>query len=169
MTTAAAPLLHVVAGSTGAGKTTFAIDLAARTGAIRLSIDEWMHTLFGPDQPAEIRFEWMIERVNRCEAQMWSVIAAAARIGVPVVADCGFTDRAHRTRWRDRAAAAGIPAVLHHVDVPPAERWRRVEQRNRDKGPSFQFEVTREMFDFVETLWEPPTPEEIASFGAPPR
>ncbi|MCA3255110.1 MAG: ATP-binding protein [Alphaproteobacteria bacterium] len=164
--TSPAILLHVVAGSTGAGKTTFAMELAARTGALRLSIDEWMHRLFGPDQPAEIRFDWMIERVNRCEAQMWSVIEGAAKLGVPVVADCGFTSRDHRTRWRDCAVAAGIPAMLHHVDVGVEERWRRVEQRNREKGPSFQFEVTREMFDFVETMWEAPTAEEIAAFGA---
>ena len=164
MTAPRPALLHVIAGSTGAGKTTYALDLAERLGALHLAIDPWMHTLFGPDQPAELNFDWMIARVDRCEEQMWSVIMQAARVGVPVVADCGFTTREHRTRWRDRAAAAGISAQLHHIDVPAEERWRRVEGRNRDKGASFSFEVTREMFDFVETIREPPTADEIAGF-----
>lgn len=63
-------VVHLVTGSTGAGKTTYAVALAARESALRLSIDEWMTTLFGPDQPAALQFEWMMERVNRCEAQM---------------------------------------------------------------------------------------------------
>ena len=65
--------IHLVAGSTGAGKTTYALALAAREGAVRLSIDEWMTALFGPDQPEPLRFEWMMERVKRCELQMWTV------------------------------------------------------------------------------------------------
>jgi predicted kinase len=164
----ATPLLHLVAGSTGAGKTTFALDLAQRIGGLHLSIDQWMHTLFGPDQPSPIEFSWMIERVNRCEAQMWAIAVQAAALGVPVIADCGFTTREHRTRWRAQAEAAGIQVALRFVDVSVEERWRRVEQRNREKGPSFQFEVTREMFDFVETLWEPPTPDELATYATPP-
>ena len=43
--------VHLEVGFTGAGKTTYAFELAAREGALRLSIDEWMITLFGPDQP----------------------------------------------------------------------------------------------------------------------
>ena len=35
------PALHLVCGSTGAGKTTYAIALADRLCAVRFSIDEW--------------------------------------------------------------------------------------------------------------------------------
>jgi hypothetical protein len=50
---------------------------------------------------------------------------------------------------------------LHLLDIAPEERWRRVQARNADRGPTFRLEVTREMFDFVETLWEPPAPDEM--------
>jgi hypothetical protein len=42
---------------------------------------------------------------------------------------------------------------------------RRVEERNRAKDGSnhLSFDVTREMFDFVESLWEPPTDTELAA------
>ena len=154
--------IHLVAGSTGAGKTTYAIRLAVELRALRLSIDEWMVELFGPDRPAKIEFSWMMERVNRCEAQMWSVAGAAAALGVPVVIDGGLTTAAHRAKWAALAAEAGLPVRLHHLSASPDERWRRVQGRNAERGETWRLDVTREMFDFVEGLWEPPTPEEMA-------
>ena len=154
--------VHLVAGSTGAGKTTYALALGAREGAIRLSIDEWMTTLFGPDQPKPLQFEWMMERVNRCEAQMWAVALQAAALGVPVVVDCGLTREAHRSKWASFALEAGLGVRLHHLDVDADERWLRVQRRNAERGVTYRLEVTREMFDFVETLWERPTDAEMA-------
>ena len=159
------PVIHLVAGSTGAGKTTFAMKLAEQERALRLSIDEWMTALFGPDQPARIDFTWMMERVNRCEAVMWTVAADAARRGVGSVIDCGLTRAEHRRKFADLATQAGLPVVLHHLDVPAEERWRRVERRNAERGETFRLEVTRPMFDFVEGLWEPPSEEEMAALN----
>lgn len=153
--------LHLIAGSTGAGKTSFAKELCGTLGAVHLSIDDWMATLYGPDQPESPDFAWMLARTQRCEAVMWPLILQTVRLGVPVVADCGFTRRAHRASWRARAAGDGIATILHHLDVPAAVRWQRVERRNREKTASYRFEVTRPMFDFIEGLWEPPTPEEL--------
>ena len=160
-----APTIHLVAGSTGAGKTTFAMQLAEREGALRLSIDEWMTALFGPDQQGQIEFAWMMERINRCEAVMWQTALDASHRGVGVVLDVGLTRADHRRKFADLAAQAGLPVVLHHLDVPVHERWRRVEQRNRDKGKTFRLEVTRQMFDFIEGMWEPPSEEEVAALN----
>lgn len=156
------PTIHLVAGSTGAGKTTFSMRLADEEGALRLSIDEWMAALFGPDQLAQIQFAWMMERVNRCEAVMWTVALDAARRGLSSVIDCGLTRADHRRKWADLAREAGLPVVLRHLDVPVEEHWRRVERRNTEQGDTYRLTVTREMFDFVETLWEPPTADEMA-------
>lgn len=41
--------------------------------------------------------------------------------------------------------------MLHYLDVPVEERWRRVERRNAERGEIFRLEFTRQMFDFVET------------------
>ena len=43
------PLIHLICGSTGAGKTTYAKALAAKLGAVHFSIDQWMATLYWPD------------------------------------------------------------------------------------------------------------------------
>jgi hypothetical protein len=39
--------------------------------------------------------------------------------------------------------------------------------RNAEKGKTYQleFDVTREMFDFVESLWEPPTDAEMLTYN----
>jgi predicted kinase len=163
MTTA--PTVHLVAGSTGAGKTTFSIRLAEQERALRLSIDEWMTTLFGPDQPTPIEFSWMMDRINRCETLMWATALEAARRGIGCVIDCGLTRAAHRQKFGDLAREAGLPVVLHWLDVDVEERWRRVERRNTERGETFRLEVTRPMFDFIEQMWEPPTAEEMAALG----
>jgi hypothetical protein len=42
-----------------------------------------------------------------------------------------------------------------------------VEARNAQKGETYQlgFDVTREMFDFVEGLWAPPTAAEMLAYN----
>jgi len=54
----------------------------------------------------------------------------------------------------DLAKDAGLSVQLHFIDAPADERWRRVETRNARRGETYQldFDVTREMFDFVEGL-----------------
>ena len=159
------PLLHLVCGSTGAGKTTYALKLAEQLGAVRFSIDEWMSALFWMDTPQPLDPVWSMERVDRCSAQIWRTAAQVAERGVPCILDLGFSLTAQRTRYVGLAREAGLSVQLHFLDAPADERWRRVEARNRQKGETYQlgFDVTREMFDFVEGLWEPPTDAEMAA------
>ena len=86
----------------------------------------------------------------------------ATALGVPVVVDCGLTREAHRSKWANLAEDAGLHVRMHHLDVAAEERWRRVQRRNAERGVTYRLEVTREMFDFVETLWERPTDAELA-------
>ena len=61
----------------------------------------------------------------------------------------------------DWADAAGYDVKLHFVDVDPDTRWQRVQKRNAEKGDTFALEVTREMFDFMEGIWEAPDADEM--------
>jgi len=153
------PLVHLICGSTGAGKTTYAIKICSEVGGVRFSIDEWMATMFWMDSPWPLDSAWSIERVERCYAQMWRTASEIAGRSVAVVLDW------QRARYADLAAKASLPVKLHFLDIPVDERWRRVLLRNTDRGATHQlpFEVTREMFDFVESMWEPPTAAEVAA------
>lgn len=155
----------LVVGCTGAGKTTYARALADERRAIRFSIDEWMVPLFGPDISEPIRFEWMMERVNRCEAMIFATTLQATGLGIPVVLDLGFTKKVHRDKFRTLCADAGLSVAVHFIDVLRETRWNRVEARNRTKGETFAMTVDRSMFDFMETMWEPPTPQEWQEGG----
>jgi len=161
----AGALLHLVCGSTGAGKTTYAAALAGRLGAVLFPIDEWMNRLYWPDAAPGADPDWGMERITRATAQMRAVIGQLARLGVPSVADAGFTTRADRAEFADWAQGAGIAVQLHWLDVPREVRWARVEARNRAGGEGTGFEVTREMFDFVEGLWEASGAAEMAALG----
>jgi len=159
-------LIHLICGSTGAGKTTYALQLSARIGAVRFSIDDWMTALFWMDSPQPLQPAWSMERVERCMAQIWATASQVAAAGVPCVLDLGFSQAESRARFVGLARDAGRSVELHFIDTPADERWRRVEARNAGKGETYQlsFDVTREMFDFVETLWEPPTDAEMALY-----
>jgi predicted kinase len=160
-------LVHLICGSTGAGKTTYALRLSEHLGAVRFSIDEWMAALFWMDTPRPLDPEWSMERVERCLTQIWAVVLRIAAQNVPCVLDIGLGQAQSRTRFAELAGDAGLSVQLHVLDVPAEERWRRVEARNAQKGETYQlgFDVTREMFDFVEGLWEPPTEAEMLAYN----
>ena len=157
----------MVAGSTGAGKSTFARELASRVGGVRFSIDEWMTRLYWMDSPEKKDFEWAMERIARCEEQIAAEALQLAAIGVDAVLDLGFTLREHREAWARRARTAGIAVELHVLDVPAEVRWERVCDRNRGESATFSFDVTREMFEFMETRWEMPDELERVWFTGP--
>ena len=155
--------IHLICGSTGAGKTTYALRLTQEIGAMRFSIDEWMTALYWMDAAQPIDPAWALARVERCMSQIWDVASKVARLGPPCVLDFGFGEAKVRARFAALAEKADLSVQLHFIDVPAEERWRRVESRNAAKGDTYQltFDVTREMFDYVETMWEPPTADEM--------
>ena len=157
--------LILVVGCTGAGKTTYSRRLADELGGLRFSIDEWMMALFWPDSPQPIQFGWTMERVARCEAQIFAMAQQAVARGVPCVLDLGFTRKDHRDKFRALAGESGLSAAVHFVDVPADERWFRVNRRNKQRGETYAMQVDRQMFDFMEGLWEPPDETEWSMDG----
>ena len=111
----------------------------------------------------------MIERVGRCEAQIWSVAAAGV-----IAAKRGPSVRSSTSAWMrkaDRATGCArsprppvCPLQFHFfVDAPkagaarprrwPAQRGARRRLRHRGHSPTF--------FDFIEGVYEAPDPAEL--------
>jgi predicted kinase len=153
--------LHVIFGPSGAGKTTYAHAFARREKAVAFILDEWMAKLFAPDMPDPIEYDWMIERVQRCEAQIWSTAAGVLATGTSVILDIGLLRRSDRARVREIAAAAELPLQFHFVTADVETRRARVAERNVVKGDNFAIEVSPAMFDFAEGVFEHPSPEEL--------
>ena len=97
--------------------------------------------------------------------RIWDTAREVSSRGVPCVLDLGLGQRVHREKFALLAKDSGLSLQLHYLDVPEAERWRRVQARNYAKAGTYQlpFDVTREMFDFVEGIFEPPDAVELAA------
>jgi len=149
-------MIHMICGSTGAGKTTFALQLAQKHEAILFSIDEWMENLYGAERNETTELEWMLERIERCEKQIWEVCLQLLKNDKPVILDLGLSKKSHREKFYQLAKDINVEAILYFIDIDEETRWQRVQQRNLKKGKTFSLEVTREMFDFMESWFERP-------------
>jgi predicted kinase len=157
--------VHLICGSTGAGRTTYAMALADRVSGVRFSSDEWMAALFLADQPVQPSVTWAVERMARCEAQMWVVAEQLIARGVDAVFDVGLSKREHRDRFRTRAAQVGAASKLHYLDVDVETRRERVRRRNEEgRAPVSAPLVTDAMFDWLERWFEAPDDDEL--YGA---
>jgi len=153
--------LILVCGPTGAGKTTYSLSLSKEAGAIRFSIDPWMQILFSKDM-VSLDYSWMIERVNRCYEQIWEVSEQILALNGNVILDLGFTTKAQRDKFANRARLLNVNTEIHYMDAPKYIRKKRVEKRNIEKDPTvYSFEVTDMIFNFMESKFEPPNQEEL--------
>jgi predicted kinase len=153
--------LHLIFGPCGAGKTTYAHVLARRENAVTFVLDEWGVRLFGPDVHGPLDFGWMVERLGRCYALIWSTAIAVLGAGTSVVLDLGLMRRADRERIRKLAQEACLSVQWHFVNAPQEVRRARVAGRNETKGETFAREVPPEMFDMFEAIYEAPAAAEL--------
>ena len=96
----------------------------------------------------------VVDRTGRtmCDANMGG---GAADCGAerPCVLDLAFGQTQSRAKFLVSRKLRPLGSIAFHR-CPGRKRWRRVETRNARKGETYQlgFDVTREMFDFVEGL-----------------
>ncbi len=154
-------MIHLIVGNTGSGKTTYANQLKQKTKAILFSIDSWNKTLFLPDKKPLDGLDWFLERIERSERLILDLIKQLEYSKTDVILDLGLSKYEHREKFRSFAAAHGYKTTLHFLDVSQETRWKRVQQRNAEKGATFEFEVSRADFDFMESWFEKPTKEEM--------
>lgn len=153
--------IHIVFGPQGAGKSTIARRLAQEVQGIRFAIDDWMHQLYGPDLPKPMNLAWIMERVQRCEKRIWQTASDAALIGTNIILDLGFMKKESRRAFRSLAENENLEVKFHFVDAPYEVRKERVLARNNAKGETFTFEVTAEMFDFMDNEFQVPEADEL--------
>jgi predicted kinase len=154
-------MIHLIIGNTGSGKTTYANNLKETSKAVIFSTDTWNKTLFFPDKKAEDGLDWFLERIDRSEDIMMDLIHQLENAGTDSILDLGFSKISHRQKFRDFADKHGFKTKTHFLDVPKDVRYERVLKRNSEKGNTFEFEVSKADFDFMETWFEQPNNVEI--------
>ncbi|NPD45711.1 ATP-binding protein [Lentimicrobium sp. S6] len=154
-------MLHLIIGNTGAGKTTYALQLKAQNKGLIFSIDKWNNTLFFQDKTEGDGVEWILERIERAENMMMDTILQLENAEVDSILDLGLSKFEHREKWRQFAKEHDFKYQIHYLNIDKETRRKRVTKRNQEQGDSFEFEVSAEAFDFMETWFEAPRSEEL--------
>lgn len=146
--------LTIVMGLPGVGKTTFATELAARYGGVRLCPDEWMDSL-------DIDL-WDSDARQRIEDLQWQFAKQLIALGNHAIIEWGTWARVERDTLRLGARALGATVVLHYLEAPLDVLYERISARGRENPP-----ITRDDIESWAAIIELPTPEELALFDAP--
>jgi predicted kinase len=148
------PLLILLCGLPGSGKTTFARRRAKQSRAIRFSTDEWMADL-GIDYYDDLRVN-LQGRLDR----LWRELLA---LGQSVILEDGTWTRRERDEIRRVAAELGAVTEIHWFDLAVDELWRRLEVRNASP-PHGSAPIPRTVFEESQRRLERPGEAELALF-----
>ena len=154
-------MIHLIIGNTGSGKTTYSNELKGKTNGIIFSIDKWNNTLFLADKKPTDGLEWFLERIERAEEMILDLVTQLESSKTDSILDLGLSKFEHREKFRKFADLNGYQLTMHFLDIHKEIRLNRVMKRNAEKGETFEFEVSKENFDFMETWFEKPTKEEL--------
>ena len=154
-------MIHLIVGNTGSGKTTYSKELKSKTNGVVFSIDQWNNILFLPDKKPTDGLEWFLERIDRAEQLILNLIVQLETSKTDSILDLGLSKLGHRDKFRKFAEENEFEVKLHFLDISKKTRLKRVMTRNEEKGETFEFEVTKENFDFMENWFEKPTNSEL--------
>ncbi|WP_051478888.1 ATP-binding protein, partial [Arthrobacter sp. H5] len=149
----AAPILFLLVGLPGAGKTTRAVELEAQHHALRLTPDEWMIPLFGESDADGKR--------DVLEGRLIWVAARALSSGASVILDFGLWGKDERSALRAMASTLGVECRVEYLEVDHATQWERITGRYATT-PDKTFELTEDMIAGYRNGFQAPTAGELA-------
>ena len=154
-------MLHLIVGNTGSGKTTYSNALKSKTNGVVFSIDTWNNTLFLPDKKPTDGLEWFLERIDRAEKMIMGLVMQLENSETDSILDLGLSKFEHREKFRTFANSNNFEVTTHFLDISKNTRLKRVMKRNTEKGATFEFEVSKENFNFMESWFEKPSEKEM--------
>jgi predicted kinase len=147
------PVVYLLCGLTGSGKTTYARRLEAG-GAVRLSVDEEVyarHGRYGVDYPMSEYFDRERPVVEELPRRLVALVEA----GHDVVLDYGVWRRKDRDAYKRLVEAHGGRWRLLYFKVDPEVLRQRLADRNR-RGDANALKVTPSALeDFIARFDEP--------------
>ena len=140
-------------GKLGCGKTTYAKRLCRERGAVLLSADELMLTLFGGDAGEE--HDELLEKVK---IYLLNKSLELVSRGVDAVLDWGLWTRAERTAVRSFCEAHAVHCEIHCLEIGEEVRRQRIDARNRAilEGRTKDYYVDEGLAAKLDKFFEPP-------------
>lgn len=148
-------IVYLICGFIGAGKTTFAKKLEGKTGAARITKDEWSIRLIGSDPTIDGYAEWDRKIIGLSR----HVAFYLAEKGVDVIIDEGFWAKEERDEMKRKIGTIGAKAVMYYVETPIETIRERVVARNSNLTKE-SFKISQEMLDNYLIHWQPPSEDE---------
>jgi predicted kinase len=119
------PTLFLTVGLPATGKTSAARSIEVECNALRLTKDEWVKALYGPENPSSAS--------DVIEGRLIAIGLRALELGINVVIDFGLWGKDERSALRQAAAERGARVEMLYFEVSPAEQRRRIDQRQADE------------------------------------
>jgi predicted kinase len=146
------PTLFLTVGLPATGKTSAARRIETERNALRLTKDEWMKALYGPENPLSASLV--------IEGRLIDIGLRALELGTNVVIDYGLWTRDERSAPRQAAADRGARVEMHYFEVSRAEQRRRLDQRQADQ-PHTTWPMSDEELIAWAGIIQIPTPGEL--------
>lgn len=146
------PVLYLLCGLPGSGKTTLAKKISNECNAIRFSPDEWLYELglsFDDDKA-------------RCSVEklQWKIAQNLLKIGNNIVLENGFWFKAERDSYRFTAEKLGAITKIYFLEVSTEELKKRLNHRNQLASRAIPIVNFRQLDKWI-NIFEPPTNEEL--------
>ena len=153
------PIVYIVHGFVGSGKTTFARKLETETGAIRFTPDEWMIALYGDNPPAEMFGVYF----KRIQDFIWLQIEKTIKAGADVILENVLWTRIDRDDAMAKIRSFGAEPRLYVLQTPFEICRERVLKRTEDM-PDGALVIDDHAMTLFQSRFEPLQDDEIAIF-----
>jgi len=151
--------VYMLCGLPCSGKSTHA-SVLQQQGAIKLSIDEKVQSLFG-EYGVDYPEDKYPEKEKVAKVRIQEELVELIRNGTEVILDFGFWKKADRDIYKNLIVQSGGEWELLYFKTSMEEINRRIEMRNKESGPN-ALTITPEMMnDFVEIFEKPANEDEL--------
>lgn len=144
--------LFLTVGLPCTGKTTAARRIETEHNALRLTKDEWVKALYGPQNPPAAQ--------DVIEGRLIEIGMRAVELGINVVIDYGLWGRDERSALRQAAADRGARVEMLYFELPSAEQRKRLDQRQAEAPHTTWPMSDEELAEWAATI-DIPTPGEL--------